>query len=647
MKCNAMDRTNTYLTAVLLLLAAGRIATAQANGPASSAPQALLDFMSAKAEESLRPSSEQVTVAPSGDPAAPGLVVTIRPGKEDYPGVGLQPQGTAAWDLSAFGHVEARLANMGEKTISITLRVDNAGDWRDNPWNAETISLKPGASGTVTTVFGYSYGRHPAYALQPAAVVNVLLFAGKSDAVQSFRIESVVAAGPAGEKPPVDPRSVRVKPEGGVLLGPGVAVAADKQIEAKGAEVIVLAEGDRPSLRISFATPEAEQTVRFEPAIGRWDLRDCLEIRVKLSNAGPVPATPRVRVESDGGMTDWVSTAAPVPPGATQEVTVSFVNPVPWRGIKKSGDRTSWEGEPGTGNQVTNDAVGAVSLSASRPMGGAALVVESIRAGLPPAPVLPDWLGQRPPVEGDWVKTFDEDFSGTTIDLSKWNNAGPNYWDKTSHWSRNNVIVGGGVARLRYEKETGPQNDDPKEKSSAYASGYLDTYGKWVQRYGYFEARMKLPAAPGLWPAFWMVPDRGEGAGPQWVRQDTANGGMESDIMEHLTRWGPCRYNIAMHWDGYGKEHKALGSSLVYVQPDKEGFITAGLLWTPGLLVYYGNGREVAQWEDPRVASVQADMMFTLPMGGWDNNCLDDTQLPADFVIDYVRAWQRKDLIRP
>ena len=36
--------------------------------------------------------------------------------------------------------------------------------------------------------------------------------------------------------------------------------------------------------------------------------------------------------------------------------------------------------------------------------------------------------------------------------------------------------------------------------------------------------------------------------------------------------------------------------------------------------------------------------MFTLPMGGWDNNALDDARLPADFVVDYVRVWQRKDL---
>ncbi len=156
---------------------------------------------------------------------------------------------------------------------------------------------------------------------------------------------------------------------------------------------------------------------------------------------------------------------------------------------------------------------------------------------------------------------------------------------------------------------------------------------------------MKLPSAPGLWPAFWMMPDRGAATGPeQWKRQDTGNGGMEFDIMEHLTRWGPTRYNIAMHYDGYGKDHKQVGSDKIYVRPDKDGFLTCALLWTPGSAIYYCNGQEVLRWENPRISHVPSILMFTLPMGGWDNSPLDDAHLPDDFVIDYVRVWQRKDL---
>ena len=61
----------------------------------------------------------------------------------------------------------------------------------------------------------------------------------------------------------------------------------------------------------------------------------------------------------------------------------------------------------------------------------------------------------------------------------------------------------------------------------------------------------------------------------------------------------------------------------------------------------YANGKEVARWKTPRMSTIPSDMMFTNVSGGWDNNQIDDAKLPDDFVIDYVRAWQRKDLASP
>jgi beta-glucanase (GH16 family) len=208
------------------------------------------------------------------------------------------------------------------------------------------------------------------------------------------------------------------------------------------------------------------------------------------------------------------------------------------------------------------------------------------------------------------------------------------------------------MANLRFEKKRGFHNDnsDPNvgpqnltgQKQSDYACGFLDTWGKWVQRYGYFESRVKLPRARGLWPTFWMVPDRG---GEKHGGSDTGHGAMEMDIMEHVTRWGPYRHNIALHWDGYGKDHKSRGSDCIYVQADKDGFITSGLLWTPGLVVFYCNGKELWRWEDPRVSNVASYIIFEVTTDTWNPKvAVDDKQLPADYLIDYVRAWQRKDL---
>ena len=646
-----MNILRFIVAAVLMPLAVQLPPSVRAADQPAPAPKPLFD-MSGTASlpaSGVAPTSAQVTVTRSPDPAAPGLVVTIQPGKEGYPGLTLKPPG-GPWNLSAFGRVEVRVVNTGTKSLTFCLRLDGDGNWQDNPWNAENLYLQPGKSGVVKVWFGRSFGK-PGYALKPAAVVQALMFADKSSAAQSFRIESIEATGAPGEGPPVDPNSVRLVPTNGVLFGHGTSLDFAKQVECKnGAKASIAIEQGEPFGRqqllwMSFPAGKPNASVVFKPAVGRWDLHDFLAVRVSVRNTSPVPAQLRLRLESNGGASDTVfatiATSKPFPSFTQTQITLPFASAIPWQGLKNGGNKTSWTGEPATGSHVTSDAVSALTITAEPANIAHDFHIESIQAVVPSAPELPAWLGQRPPVAGDWVKTFDDEFDGTALDETKWSATGENYYDKRSHYSRANVIVGGGVARLHYEKKRGFHNDDPKRNTTDYATGFLETRGKWTQRYGYFESRLKLPRAPGLWPAFWMMPDRGPAAKN---RGSTGSGGMEFDIMEHLTRWGPFRYNIAMHWDDYGQDHKQTGTEKLYVQPDRDGFLTCGLLWTPGSAIYYCNGREVAHWDEPRISSVPSDLMFTLPSGGWDNSSLDDAQLPDDFIIDYVRVWQRKDL---
>ena len=274
------------------------------------------------------------------------------------------------------------------------------------------------------------------------------------------------------------------------------------------------------------------------------------------------------------------------------------------------------------------------------------LQVESIVCDMPDFHP-PAWLGQRPPVDGEWTKTFEDNFDGNSIDLTKWNIYSDNYWDSKTHFSKDNVIVKDGKLTLRVEYKHGHHNDDPKGAETDYATGFADTFGKWTQRYGYFEARIKLPAAPNMFYAFWMMPDRGLDKGPQWKRADTGNKGMEFDILEGLSIWGRARHDFGCHWDGYDKNHKSCGMFNAYAQPDAEGFITVGMLWTPGLIILYDNGVETARWESSRIAQVQEYFILDNVTGGWETEGMDDEKLPGDLVIDYVRAWQRKDLASP
>ena len=572
----------------------------------------------------LTPSSKQVSHASGPE----GLTLTIAPGNEGYPGVTLAP--AQPWNLAAYGHVEAHVRNLGAKPVSVNLRIDNDGDWQANPWNAESAYLQPGATGTVKVIFGHSFGFKPAYKLNPAAVPRVLLFSGKAkDEPTRIRVEALLAAGPAGEKPPVDANAIRTAPPGGVLLSARDGVPM--RTELRDLSAAWSGPQTNGTVRLALAGGQASGLATFKPTVGRWTLRAGNRLEATLRNDGAAPLAVTLSLANDGSKSDSVS--ADLAPGARQTLLVPFAGTNLWDGNdnKKSG------------SHFASDRANAVNVALKRGGGGeAALTVERL-AVTAPAAELPAWLGQRPPVNGAWRMTFRDEFDGAAVDTNKWSFYGENYWDKVTHFTKETTYVKGGQAHLKLMKQRGRHNDDPKRNESEYATGFLESYGKFTQRYGYFEARMKLPSAPGLWPAFWMMPDRG-GSGPQWQRSDTKNGGMEFDIMEHLTRWGGCRFNIATHWDGYGKEHKSHGSDAVYFTPDKDGYVTSGLLWTPGEAVFYCQGREIGRWTSERVSSVPEHIMFTLPAGGWDNDWLDDARLPDEFLIDYVRVWQRDDL---
>ena len=320
-------------------------------------------------------------------------------------------------------------------------------------------------------------------------------------------------------------------------------------------------------------------------------------------------------------------------PGETAIVELPFIPSEPWHLVGDAKDA-----KPTGGTKFESHRVRGMTFTAKEK--GAQYQVVGVRAAKVEAKI-PAWLGKRPPVPGKWKQTLAEEFNDGKLNEKVWSPYSANYWDKRTHFTRENILFRDGCCVLKYEKKTGPKNDDPTLGTTDYACGILDSYDHWTQLYGYFEARMKLPKKPGLWPAFWTMPDRGPDAGKErWMRTDTHKGGMEFDILEHLTAWGPYRFNIACHWDGYGKEHRAVGTSGAYVPTDKDGFMTIGMLWLPGVYAIYANGVEILRWESERVANVPAHIFFYMVSDGWANEPLDDDELPDEFAIDWFRVWQ-------
>ena len=670
-----------FLAALIIGFASGSGTTWAAEGNNAIAPKLLLDVASPDA-------AKQVTDA-KGVPAgstiktdANGCLVSFAPwqkGDADHPEVHIAPSEGKSWDLSAYGHVGAKITNTGTDGFAVIMRVvdEDGGYWRLAK-KAEALPVKPGETVLFKVPFGREnlrvaqylnvrgrFGPQEGCLPKKSKIAHVAVFLYHSSLSHTLRIEGMKAAGAPGEPEnpyaELDPESVSIKPRDGVILGKGAAVDLVKAVDANGAKATVRPDGTLP---VTFAGGK-DESYKIKPAVGSWDLSDATEVHVKFKNVGEVVATPGVCVGANR-----VTAGKPIPPGDEADVTVSFlpdvtavipadpnqkvVGPGQWNAV-------NWTPQKGTGTDFESNSAKEIVIFSDATAGTKSLVVVALVAGASQV-TTPDWLGKRPPMEGNWVQTFAEEFDGPALDNKKWNSSGVPAWDKWTRFSKNNVILKDGTAHLRYEKKTGFHNDDPNDKlgQADYTSGMLSTYGKWTQRYGYFEARVKLPAAPGLWPTFCLLPDRGKSAGEQSVRTSTAKesmdagvGGMEFDILDFISGWGVYRYSTSCHWDGYIKTHKSSGSPNIYVRLDKEGYVTAGLLWTPGSVVIYNNGREVFRWEGARVGDVESYIAFDLVSGGWTvrdvyvNTRRDDSKLPDDFIIDYVRVWQRKDLATP
>ncbi len=577
-----------------------------------------------------------------------GFDAKLAPGASAWPGVMVvPPDNKPSWDLSLWGHVECRLTNTGKTQQQIGLRVDNASLPGKSPWNTELFRLNPGESTLAKVYFGFSYHFQPNYKLDPSAVVRVQFFVGNPKEEVCFRVENLQAAGWDGEKPKGYVDQTRTKPDA-------------KGYAFKDARTVAFASGAAPAQFV-------------KPPTAFWDFGEGMRVRVAVKNAGSAAVSPRLRLDSVDGSTETCAPDKPIPPGGTALVTIPFAPKVPWTGVQapEQSDATKggrWDRRPGTGTAFRNHKVRALAVLPDPAVAGAQkLEIRALKCENPPA-VKPAWLGTRPPVPGKWTKTLSEEFDGKVLNEKVFGCRWFNFWDKRQHFSKDNTFVRDGKLVLRAEKKRGFHNDNPDEASfpgtprhnpveTDWQVGWADTFGKFTQRYGYFEFRLKLPRAACLWPGVWLMPDRGLKEYPQgfpqenWNhfrgRTDASNGGMEIDIVESQTIWGPHRFNTACHWDGYGKEHKVVGTSANYVATDGEGFMTVGMLWLPGSLTFYGNGEVFWKWESPRVMSVPAYIQFQNQIGGWECEALDAAQFPSDFEIDYVRVWQRADLAAP
>jgi len=94
---------------------------------------------------------------------------------------------------------------------------------------------------------------------------------------------------------------------------------------------------------------------------------------------------------------------------------------------------------------------------------------------------------------------------------------------------------------------------------------------------------------------------------------------------------------VALHWDGYGAEHKSAGMAL-YAPGVSSGFHTFGLYWTPEEYVFYIDGIERWRTSEGGVCQVPVYVKLTEEIGDWAGD-IKKASLPDYFYVDYVRVY--------
>lgn len=232
-----------------------------------------------------------------------------------------------------------------------------------------------------------------------------------------------------------------------------------------------------------------------------------------------------------------------------------------------------------------------------------------------------------------WSDEFN-DAKGSSPDATKWNfdiGQGDNGW---------------GNAELQsYSSDTSNISTDGNGNlvitalnlGSSFTSARINSQGLFSQKYGRFEARIKTPYGPGLWPAFWMLGSNIDNVG--WPQCG------EIDIME-LRGQKPELIQGTMHGPGYsGGNPITKAYSLSDSRFDVDFHIFA-VEWDADKVDFYVDDylyQRINREDVPGEWVYDQDFYLLLNVavgGNYVGFPTADTPFPQRMFVDYIRVYK-------
>lgn len=238
-------------------------------------------------------------------------------------------------------------------------------------------------------------------------------------------------------------------------------------------------------------------------------------------------------------------------------------------------------------------------------------------------------------VEHNWQLVWHDEFATAgAIDDTKWtydlgasgwgNNELQNYTSETA-----NVSIADGALKITAIKNR-----------NSFTSARINTKGLFEQAYGRFEARIKMPYGPGIWPAFWLLGANIETA--PWP-----NCG-EIDIMEFRGQ-EPHLIHGSVHGPGY-----SAGAAIT--QP--YGFENArfdtdyhvfAIEWTEDYIYYFVDD---VLYQEIKPEDLTGEWVFDHPFfiilnvavgGDYVGFPTSETPFPQTMYVDWVRVYAKAE----
>jgi len=255
-----------------------------------------------------------------------------------------------------------------------------------------------------------------------------------------------------------------------------------------------------------------------------------------------------------------------------------------------------------------------------------------------------------------WSEVWSDEFSGTSLNTTNWNYDLGTGCPGLCGWGNNekqnytndaqNISVSGGLLTItaRYSLNNGGPGYN-------FSSAKIHTRNKHHWKYGRMEARMKLAAGTGVWPAFWMLPQSSPYGG--WPTSG------EIDIMEYrgdLT----TKIDGTLHYGNPNPQNQWDGSPYTLSSGNfVDDFHVFAVEWEENAIRWYVDGVLFkTETKSPNTLNPASNNAVTWPwdqdfyfilnlaIGGWysgnpnDNDIIGgNTSWTRSIQVDYVRVY--------